>query len=95
MTYCCGILVRDDLVMFADTRTNAGVDNISTFRKLDHRHEQFRIRHQKAASKPRFQLSDGSVDLTKSFSLGGFEGVGGSWKLPPTDDTFDARYGRW
>jgi len=34
MTYCCGILVRDGLVMFAGTRTNAGVDNISTFRKL-------------------------------------------------------------
>jgi putative proteasome-type protease len=34
MTYCCGILVREGLVMFADTRTNAGVDNISTFRKL-------------------------------------------------------------
>jgi putative proteasome-type protease len=34
MTYCCGILVSDDLVKFADTRTNAGVDNISTFRKL-------------------------------------------------------------
>jgi putative proteasome-type protease len=33
MTYCCGILVRT-AVMFADTRTNAGVDNISTFRKL-------------------------------------------------------------
>jgi putative proteasome-type protease len=34
MTYCCGILVRDGLVMIADTRTNAGVDNVSTFRKL-------------------------------------------------------------
>jgi len=34
MTYCCGILVRDALVMIADTRTNAGLDNISTFRKL-------------------------------------------------------------
>ena len=34
MTYCCGILVRDALIMIADTRTNAGVDNISTFRKL-------------------------------------------------------------
>jgi len=34
MTYCCGILLRDGLVMFADTRTNAGVDNVSTFRKL-------------------------------------------------------------
>jgi putative proteasome-type protease len=34
MTYCCGILVRDGLVMMADTRTNAGLDNVSTFRKL-------------------------------------------------------------
>jgi putative proteasome-type protease len=34
MTYCCGILVRDGLVMIADTRTNAGLDNVSIFRKL-------------------------------------------------------------
>ena len=34
MTYCCGILVRDGLVMIADSRTNAGLDNVSTFRKL-------------------------------------------------------------
>ncbi len=34
MTYCVGILVNDGLVMVADTRTNAGIDNISTFRKL-------------------------------------------------------------
>jgi putative proteasome-type protease len=34
MTYCCGILVQEGLVMIADTRTNAGLDNISTFRKL-------------------------------------------------------------
>ncbi|MBI4273968.1 MAG: peptidase [Rhizobiales bacterium] len=34
MTYCCGILVHEGLVMIADTRTNAGLDNISTFRKL-------------------------------------------------------------
>jgi putative proteasome-type protease len=34
MTYCCGLLVRDGLVMIADTRTNAGLDNISVFRKL-------------------------------------------------------------
>ncbi len=34
MTYCCGILVRGGLVMIADTRTNAGLDNVSTFRKL-------------------------------------------------------------
>ena len=31
MTYCVGILVREGLVMIADTRTNAGVDNIALF----------------------------------------------------------------
>jgi len=34
MTYCVGLLVQDGLVMLADTRTNAGLDNISTYRKL-------------------------------------------------------------
>src|ERR1700680_4237422 len=34
MTYCCGILVREGLVMFADTRTSAAVENIPPFRKL-------------------------------------------------------------
>lgn len=34
MTYCAGILVEDGLVMLADTRTNAGFDDISIFRKL-------------------------------------------------------------
>ena len=34
MTYCVGLLVREGLAMLADTRTNAGVDNISTYRKL-------------------------------------------------------------
>jgi putative proteasome-type protease len=34
MTYCAGILVDEGLVMFADTRTNAGFDDVSTYRKL-------------------------------------------------------------
>lgn len=34
MTYCLGMLLKDGLVMMADTRTNAGVDNFSSFRKL-------------------------------------------------------------
>ncbi len=34
MTYCIGLLTDRSLVMLADTRTNAGVDAISTFRKL-------------------------------------------------------------
>jgi putative proteasome-type protease len=34
VTYSLGMLVAEGLVMIADTRTNAGVDNISTYRKL-------------------------------------------------------------
>ena len=34
MTYCVGILVNDGLAMIADTRTNAGVDNIASYKKL-------------------------------------------------------------
>jgi putative proteasome-type protease len=34
MTYCLGILTKEGLVMAADSRTNAGVDYISTYRKL-------------------------------------------------------------
>ena len=34
MTYCVGMLVEQGLVMMADTRTNAGVDDISSYRKL-------------------------------------------------------------
>ncbi|MGI6245735.1 MAG: peptidase [Pseudochelatococcus sp.] len=34
MTYCVGICVDDGLVMIADTRTNAGIDNVSSYRKL-------------------------------------------------------------
>jgi putative proteasome-type protease len=34
MTYCLGILVKEGLIMMADSRTNAGIDNISLYRKL-------------------------------------------------------------
>jgi putative proteasome-type protease len=34
MTYCVGIALREGLIMIADTRTNAGIDNISTYRKM-------------------------------------------------------------
>ncbi|MDX1736745.1 MAG: peptidase [Alphaproteobacteria bacterium] len=33
MTYCVGLSLRDGLVMLADTRTNAGLDNISSYSK--------------------------------------------------------------
>src|SRR3546814_6771363 len=34
MTYCVALRVNAGLVMLADTRTNAGLDDISRFRKL-------------------------------------------------------------
>lgn len=34
MTYCIGMLVDSGLVFLSDSRTNAGVDQISTFRKI-------------------------------------------------------------
>ena len=34
MTYCVGMMLDHGLLMMSDTRTNAGFDNISTFRKM-------------------------------------------------------------
>jgi len=34
MTYCVGLRLNEGLVMLSDTRTNAGIDNISRFRKM-------------------------------------------------------------
>ncbi|WP_068075422.1 peptidase [Novosphingobium lentum] len=34
MTYCLGMRTKFGVVLIADTRTNAGIDNISNFRKL-------------------------------------------------------------
>ena len=34
MTYCVGLRLNRGLVFMSDTRTNAGVDNVSTFRKM-------------------------------------------------------------
>ena len=36
MTYCVGMSLDKGLVLMSDTRTNSGVDNISTFRKMFH-----------------------------------------------------------
>ena len=34
MTYCVGMCLNDGLVMMSDSRTNAGVDNISPLIKV-------------------------------------------------------------
>jgi putative proteasome-type protease len=46
MTYCVAIKLRAGLVFLADSRTNAGVDHISTFRKMtvfEHTGERFMV----------------------------------------------------
>jgi putative proteasome-type protease len=34
MTYCVGLLLNDGMVLLSDTRTNAGLDHISSYRKM-------------------------------------------------------------
>ena len=34
MTYCVGLKINKGLVFMSDTRTNSGIDNISTFQKM-------------------------------------------------------------
>lgn len=34
MTYCVGVLLNKGIVFMSDTRSNAGIDNISSFKKL-------------------------------------------------------------
>ena len=75
MTYCCGILVRDGLVMFADTRTNAGVDNISTFRKL-HIFTQPGQRIMAIASAGNLSISQSVVSMLRE-----------GWENPDTGET--------
>jgi putative proteasome-type protease len=75
MTYCCGILVRDGLVMFADTRTNAGVDNISTFRKL-HVFTQPGERIMALASSGNLSISQSVISMLRE-----------GWENPETGET--------
>jgi len=75
MTYCCGILVRDGLVMFADTRTNAGVDNISTFRKL-HVFSQPGQRIMAIATSGNLSISQSVVSMLRE-----------GWENPDTGET--------
>ncbi len=58
MTYCIGMLLEDGLVMIADTRTNAGVDNFSSYKKL----------HTLAAAPDRqiYACTSGSLSMSQS-----------------------------
>lgn len=58
MTYCLGMLLDAGLVLLADTRTNAGIDNFSSFKKL----------HTLADERDRqiFACSAGSLSMSQS-----------------------------
>lgn len=67
MTYCVGMLVEAGLVMIADTRTNAGVDDISVYRKLH--------RLSDAPDRTVFAMSSGNLSITQSVLASLAEGL--------------------
>lgn len=77
MTYCLGLLLDAGLVMIADTRTNAGVDNFSCYKKL----------HTLAEGPDRaiFAATSGSLSVSQSVITLIREG------LPPEDPQDECR----
>jgi putative proteasome-type protease len=58
MTYCVGIKLNAGLVFLSDSRTNAGVDNISVFRKM--------IVYEKPGDRFMVLLSAGNLSISQS-----------------------------
>src|SRR6188768_2818702 len=58
MTYCVGIKLNAGLVFLSDSRTNAGVDHISTFRKM--------IVYEKPGDRFMVLLSAGNLSISQS-----------------------------
>jgi len=58
MTYCVGIKLDAGLVFLSDSRTNAGLDQISTFRKM--------IVYEKAGDRFMVMLSAGNLSISQS-----------------------------
>ncbi len=58
MTYCIGIRLNAGLVFLSDSRTNAGIDQISTFRKM--------MIYEKADDRFMVMLSAGNLSISQS-----------------------------
>ncbi len=58
MTYCVGIKLNAGLVFLSDSRTNAGLDNISTFRKM--------IIYERPGDRFMVLLSAGNLSISQS-----------------------------
>jgi putative proteasome-type protease len=86
MTYCIGIKLKQGIVMLSDSRTNAGVDHISTFRKM--------TVFEKKGDRVITLLSSGNLAITQMVRQRinqGFEGKDGSsertiWNVPTLFD---------
>ena len=57
MTYCVGLRVAEGLVLLADTRTNAGMDNVSRFTKM--------VTFEKAGERVIALLTAGNLSITQ------------------------------
>ena len=58
MTYCCAVKLNAGLVFLSDSRTNAGLDQISTFRKM--------IVYEKPGDRFMCLLSAGNLSISQS-----------------------------
>ena len=58
MTYCCAIKINAGMVFLSDSRTNAGVDSISTFRKM--------LVYGRPGDRFMVMLSAGNLSITQS-----------------------------
>ncbi|MDO5624593.1 MAG: proteasome-type protease [Pseudomonadota bacterium] len=58
MTYCCAIKIDAGMVFLSDSRTNAGVDAISTFRKM--------LVYERPGDRFMIMLSAGNLSITQS-----------------------------
>lgn len=58
MTYCVGVLLDSGLVLASDSRTNAGVDHIGTFRKM--------TVFERPGDRVLVMLSSGNLSVTQS-----------------------------
>ena len=58
MTYCVGVLLDAGMVFASDSRTNAGVDHVSSFRKM--------TVHERPGDRVVVILSSGNLSVTQN-----------------------------
>jgi putative proteasome-type protease len=85
VTYCLGIYLRDGLVFASDSRTNAGVDHVATFRKMSI--------FERAGDRAMYLLGAGNLATTQAVVNRLFRNLGdetSNINLHSVDNMFDA-----